>query len=306
MTGEVQGRNGKAGESAETGGAGVFLPARNRLSEAEIRAHLPEGLPPLRIELFEEIDSTNSHAKRLLREAEQKEAGGTGAPGHTLIAANTQTAGRGRFARRFFSPPDTGIYMTLVLPFAKSAGDALPMTMASAVSVTELIARHTGRRPGIKWVNDIYLDGRKVCGILTEFWKPQRPGGGGALIVGVGLNTEMPQGGFPEELKEKAGALSGALPGRSQLIAELAARLIGWSGRLSSPELIEAYRENSLILGREISWKERNHVLFGRAVEISETGALLVETEEGVKTLCSGEVSVRFLETEENRGTNAD
>ena len=141
--------------------------------------------------LFSVADSTNDTALGLLKE---------GCPHLTAVAANSQRAGRGRVGRKFFSPPGTGIYMSVVIRGIESYPDLLTLTPAAAVAAARAIKDVFGIEVKIKWVNDLYLDGKKVCGILTQ---SLTAAGGGILgaVVGIGINVT---GEMPEELQIKA------------------------------------------------------------------------------------------------------
>ena len=144
------------------GGAEPGIPAGagyRRALGAGVALFLPEEYRTARSRSLPTVDSTNSAAKRLA-------AGG--APHRTLVLAEKQTAGRGRRGRSFYSPAETGLSMSVLLRPNSTLQDALPVTAAAAVAVCRAAEALTGRRPGIKWVNDLFLDGRKISGILTE------------------------------------------------------------------------------------------------------------------------------------------
>lgn len=152
------------------------------------------------IETYDCVTSTNDIVKEKAK---------AGAPAGTVVLASTQTAGRGRMGRRFASPMGSGLYMSVLLRPSGSAADALTITTRAAVAVAKVIEKHTHRPAAIKWVNDVYQNGKKVCGILTE----GQIGEGGGMeyaVLGIGINLRAPDGGFPAELRDIAGAIFGA------------------------------------------------------------------------------------------------
>ncbi|MBQ2999141.1 MAG: biotin--[Clostridia bacterium] len=237
---------------------------------------------PLSLTLFSEIDSTNSEAKRTA-------LGGGQAP--ALFLAEAQTAGRGRMGRSFFSPKDTGIYLSLLLKTDASLSDPITATTASAVAVRRAILAVTGISTGIKWVNDLYFRGKKVCGILAEsfFLGDER-----YLIVGVGVNLSTAV--FPEELSSVAGSLlSEPTDLRDALAAEIALRLYRMLTQTEPNGFLEDYRANSIVLGKPITYIQNGIFHEGIAEQIDEDGHLLVRHSDGTHALlASGEISLRI------------
>lgn len=233
------------------------------------------------VRIYEETDSTNSEAKRYA-------VSGGRAP--ALFLADRQTAGRGRLGRSFYSPEGTGLYMSLLLPAKAELTDTVLMTSAAAVAVRRAILSVTGIDTGIKWVNDLYLDGRKVCGILCELLGTEK-----MIIVGVGIN--LSDGGFPEDIAHIAGSLGitdpdGAL--RDTLAARCVKELTSVWETLGDGDLIDEYKKHSTILGNEVIYTENGVSRSGLAVDIDSRGRLIIEDAEGInRVLASGEISVR-------------
>ena len=151
----------------------------------------------LDIEVYKEVTSTNTMLK---------ERGSQGAKEGQVIIANMQTAGRGRIGRTFHSPSDTGIYMSILLrPTDLIPQDAVKITTLAAVCACEAIENVSGKSAAIKWVNDIFMDGLKVCGILTEAAMSLESGNLDYVVLGIGLNAYEPEGGFPEESYNQSG-----------------------------------------------------------------------------------------------------
>lgn len=232
---------------------------------------------PADILLYDSIDSTNNEAKRRFDPDS----------GIRLYAAAHQTAGRGRRGHSFYSPKDTGLYMTLSLPCSIAAASIQKITCAAAVAVCDAITALSDQRPRIKWVNDIYVNGKKAAGILTELItdSENQPR---AVIIGVGLNlcTEN----FPDEFADQAGNL-GEID-RNALCGTIARNLTDFYQHLDDNSLSEKYRQLSLCIGRTVRYTKNGIDHTATAVDIDEDGGLIVE-ENGVRTtLNSGEISV--------------
>ena len=266
----------------------VFSPDNDVVSEEGIRAALPGGAPDdLDIRVHDEVDSTNNEAKRLLSD---------GLRGPALVVASRQSAGRGRRGRAF-SSPEGGAYLTLVLPGGTAAADATFVTMAAAVAVARAIRSCSACEPRIKWVNDVFVDGRKVCGILTEGTTDLETGTIDNVIVGIGVNTTASD--LPVELEDIATGIA-LNPGcdRNGLVAAIVAELLtldplGPDADLEA--LVEEYRASSLVIGEHLEYEERGIIFYGRAVDIDETGGLVIEREDGKSvTLHGGEVTLRL------------
>lgn len=220
--------------------------------------------------ILEETGSTN----RVLRE----KASLGPVPDGLRVIARKQTAGRGRLGRDFFSPSGTGLYMSVFFE-ARDAGDALRYTLISACAVC-LALEEQGLKPGIKWVNDIYLGSKKLCGILCE----KAPGG---VVCGIGLNLKTPEGGFPEELRDIACALDNGTEALS-----LADRILYHFLLLRQDDarVLSVYRERMFLTGRSVTLPDGEQVT---VLGVSDRGGLLVTGESGrQKELISGEVTL--------------
>jgi len=259
------------------------------LSGESITPYLAENLKHLNLEVHKSVTSTNT----LL-----KEAAAGGASEGTVLIAEEQTGGRGRMGRNFYSPAKTGIYMSILLRPKLTADDALFITTSAAVAVARAIEKTTGYDAKIKWVNDIYCNGKKVCGILTEAGVDFEGGGLEYCIVGIGLNVARPLDDFPAELKDIAagifetGKYSSEL--RSKLIAEILNQFWNYYSEFSEKAFLEEYRKRSLLIGREIHVVTGDKLLNATAMDIDENARLIVKLPDGeIKALSSGEVSVR-------------
>jgi BirA family biotin operon repressor/biotin-[acetyl-CoA-carboxylase] ligase len=252
------------------------------LSAVGIADAIEHRVKGLSVYLHRTIDSTNDEAKRLIA---------AGKKGTALIVAEGQTAGRGRRGRQFFSPELTGIYMTFSFPTNMPLGNAVGITTAVAVAVHLAIADLTGIETDIKWVNDIYLGGKKICGILTEAISDFESGCAQHIIIGIGLNYHTTD--FPHELQEIAASLSPVGVNRNRMVARIVDRLLDiLDGKV---DYLEVYRAHSMVLGKDIVYERDGVKTEARALWIDEDGGLIVEhTDGGRATLTSGEISLRL------------
>lgn len=259
------------------------------LSEAGIRKYLHSEL---KLSVYPTVSSTNTLLKA---EAEQ------GAPEGTVIVAAEQTAGRGRMGRSFYSPSGTGIYMSILLRPKIPAADAGLITAGAAVAVADAIDALSGRNTQIKWVNDVYLDGHKVCGILTEGSIDFENGFLSHAIVGIGINTVPPEGDFPADIREIAGAAFGEdAPSdlRCRLTAEVLDRFLAYYADLKNVPFYDAYRRRSVVLGRQVRLiSPGREPEEAEVLDIDRNFALVVRDAYGqLRTVNSGEVSIRPVE----------
>lgn len=262
------------------------------LTEAALcRLLSPATRRRVHVQIFPETDSTNLRAKA---------AAADGAPEGTLIVALSQTAGRGRQGRSFFSPQNTGLYLSLVLRPALAPAEALRITTAAAVAVCRALENEFSLRPGIKWVNDIFLNEKKVCGILTE----AALGQSGTLdfaILGIGLNIYAPHGGFPPELSRIAGSI---LPqdtqnGRARLLSAILEEFFPLYDAIGNGAPMAEYRRRCFLIGQTVDvypGTPDSDVPPQRAavLDVDDECRLLVSYPDGrSETLSSGEVRVR-------------
>ena len=248
--------------------------------------------PPFRVHFYDETESTNVLAKQ---------AAIAGAGHFYIILADHQTGGRGRYGKKFFSPPGCGIYMSFVLRPTEVWLKETPtlVTPFAAVAVCEAIETVCGKKPKIKWVNDIFLDGKKICGISNEAGTDFVSGEISWIVTGIGVNFRTPEGGFPDEICEIAGAIFGkkrAGVTRNRLAAEIIKNM----SKLQDPvDFLEKYRARMMFLGEKIKiHNTANAYEFttATALDIDDTGRLVVQRENGeIFSLSSGEVSVRSI-----------
>ncbi len=235
---------------------------------------------PLNIFCLKTVDSTNNEAKRLL----------AGGETYFLVTAESQTQGRGRMGRGFYSPSRTGAYFTLAMSGERSYADAVKLTSLAAVAVCRAVENLTDARPMIKWVNDVYVDGRKICGILTEAAADVESGTASNVIIGIGVNISTEN--FPEDAKI-AGSLNADVS-RKALVGAVAAELTDMLGGADGAAYMDYYRSHSLVLGKEVEFTRGGVKREGVAVSVDDDGALTVETDDGPVKLASGEISLKL------------
>ena len=240
--------------------------------------------------VYDTLDSTNSEAKRQLPELL---GGGFLAP--RILVAREQTAGRGRLGRSFYSPKKKGIYMSFLYFHERPIKDTVTVTVSSAVAVAKAIERISGKDMRIKWVNDIYDDSGKVCGILTE---AVPFGSFTAVIIGVGINVGKSE--FPEELRAIASSVEELEGKENELIAAIAEGLAEQADT-GDGGFIEEYRKRFMLEGAHVDLlRAGERVSSGKVLGVNDDGALIFlpdgESEEII--ISSGEVSVRNYEKE--------
>ena len=242
--------------------------------EEVIRQALGSRWENIPLRMLDETDSTN------LRLKEEYRAGQLTPP--FLLTADSQTAGRGRLGRSFLSPPGTGLYMSL-LASPPTGTDCGLITMLAAVAVCRAIEEMTALQPKIKWVNDLFLRGKKVCGILAE-------GLGGPVIIGIGVNLRTPPGGFPPEAGP-AGALDADVEAPA-LAGRIARYILDGLEKPGDPAILNAYRQRMPLVGRHIRYTQNGQEKSARVTGVAPDGGLMIEDDTGPHTLRTGEVTI--------------
>lgn len=246
--------------------------------ELEIKKHLKSDVEVI---CLESVDSTNTYAKNLIK---------GGKKNAFLVAAKMQTLGRGRQGKSFYSPADTGIYMSLGVQVDESFQNIVTSTTAASVAVCRAIEELTDIKPQIKWVNDIYAGGKKVCGILTECISDARLGSVKGLVIGVGINVETYD--FPSDLTNASQL--GAGVDKALLIARITDNLFALMNSEYS-EFIDYYKAHSFVIGKKINCIECGKSTPATAVDIDNEGGLVVRLENGeLTTLRTGEITIRL------------
>ena len=259
------------------------------LSPQGIQKYLEAPCADLRIQVVPRADSTNALVREKANAGEKE--------GFTLIA-NEQTAGRGRMGRSFYSPEGTGAYLSLLLrPDRCPAGQAVRITTTAAAAMCQAIESVCGEKPGIKWVNDIFVRGRKVCGILTEGSFGLESGLLEYAVLGVGINVYEPEGGFPAPLADVAGALLDhrADDFKNRLVAAFLNRLMAFYRSGDPAAALEAYRHYSLVVGREVTVHAASGDRRALVLGIDDECHLDLRYDDGTEAnLSCGEISVRL------------
>jgi BirA family transcriptional regulator, biotin operon repressor / biotin---[acetyl-CoA-carboxylase] ligase len=238
---------------------------------------------------LEEVDSTNNYAKSIAERV----------PDGTVVISDRQNAGKGRMGRFWDSASGKGIWMSVVLKPELRMTEAIMMTHMAGAAVCDGLCR-AGFDAKVKWPNDIVINGRKVCGILAEMvGEPDRLK---YVVIGIGVNVNHLLADFPEELQEKAISLliaSNQPVDRNMILSGILERLDHYYGCIlqnRSNEILEFCKQRSATLQQDVKILDRDNMIVGKAVDISDRGGLLVEDMNGQRVeIISGEVSVRGL-----------
>ncbi len=252
---------------------------KERTEEKIIRKYLSDYAEDVKIETVDIIDSTNDEMKRRAEKGEEE---------ISLLIAEEQTRGRGTKGRSFFSPDGTGIYMSFLLRPTYAPQDCTFLTTMTAVSCAKAVEKVTGIKLQIKWVNDLYLKGKKVGGILSQAHLSKNCKDIEWAIVGIGINLSEPDGGFPGELKEIATAL-GKQDGeiKNRLISEIVNEFILYYRNLVKKEFIQEYSERLLGLNEEITVKEGEEEYKGTVIGIDDMCRLKIRLSDGSEKILS-------------------
>ena len=256
------------------------------ISSAGISPHLSDKNLVDNIFVYPNLDSTNITAKEMAV---------AGAEHGTIVIADSQNAGKGRYNRPFFSPPHSGLYMSFVLkPEKLPFNTPTLVTALAAVVVCEAIEAISDKVAQIKWVNDIFIDGRKVCGISAEAVSDFESGSTQWIVVGIGINFRTKQTDFPAEIRE---IVTSVFPDgkpattRNHLAAEVANRLTNCEYEQS--ELLDHYRRRLFMLGQRVL-VAASEPYEAVALDIDEIGRLIIRKDDGeIVSLNSGEISAK-------------
>ncbi len=256
------------------------------LSPQGICKYLKPAYRSMELTVLSATTSTNT----LLREKADR-----GYPEGYTVISNAQTEGRGRYGRSFYSPEGTGLYMSILL---RPARYTARLTALAAVAMCGAIEAVSGESAGIKWVNDIFVRGKKVCGILTEGAFGLESGTLEYAVLGAGVNIYPPKDGFPGELKDIAGTVfdSARNDGKNRLAGEFLNRFLDCYTASDQTPYIREYRSRSLVVGRPITvfGQSRSAVACG----IDDECRLLVRYDDGeTASLSYGEIGVRLEQT---------
>ena len=244
--------------------------------------------------ILDTVDSTNNEAKRLVASAASLED----IPFGTVIIAENQSAGKGRRGRSFYSPVANSVYMSFILKPTATIENSLLITIAAGVAVCRAIEATCDdtQRPEIKWVNDIFVNKKKICGILTEAISDIESGEIESLVLGIGVNINIPEEDFPKELRDIAGSVKIAPGKRNQFAATLSSEVFSiYYAMAEGKEIIPEYRARSMMEGREIIVVKGKNEEKATALSVSDNGGLSVEYPDGRREILrSGEVSIKI------------
>ncbi len=245
------------------------------------------NFPFIDIEYHTFLPSTNSYLKEI---ANNRKEG-------LIIIADGQTAGKGRFNRTFFSPDNSGIYMSILLKPKNKGFNSTFITTAAAVAVAKACEELSGKEAQIKWVNDVLINNKKVCGILTEGCINPKSGIPEYVILGIGINAFTPKNGFDAEIKDIAGSVfcENSLSLKSMLTAKVINYFFEYYLNLEEKRFLTEYKNKSVITGKDVLVYKNNSVVSAKAISIDDEFRLLVEYENGSREfLSSGEVSIKL------------
>ena len=269
----------------------IFSGNNNKLSLEGVEGLLNKKLGDFRVVYKKETESTN---KDLLELADKGE--------RNLIVeiAEKQTSGRGRIGRKFESP-EGGIYFSILLDLKGIEISKITiLTPMAAVAVARSIEKLTNKKVGIKWVNDIFLKDKKICGILTQASLDLETNTIGSCVVGIGIDYKLDIERLPENLKDIVGTIfnKNEVPSvtQNELVANILNELVSMYRNLDDKEFLKEYISHSIVLGKNIEFMLNNEKLEGKALSIDENAALVVECNNGQTIkLNSGEVSIKLF-----------
>jgi BirA family biotin operon repressor/biotin-[acetyl-CoA-carboxylase] ligase len=264
-----------------------FIGSEKMLSLEKINSFLCTELKNIDINIFDEVTSTNTLLKEQGRNKNE----------WCTYIASSQTGGKGRLGRSFYSPENTGVYFSVLLKPDLEIEKAILITTAAAVAVTRALETLGCQNAQIKWVNDIFVDNRKVCGILTESVINTETKKLQFAVLGVGINLIKPESDFPEEIKNIAGAVfqNETEDLKELFVAEFLNEFYCIYKELQKASFMEEYREKCLCLGKKVTVIQGDAKRKATAISVDENARLEVEYENGEREfLSSGEISIKI------------
>ncbi|EOS77497.1 MAG: biotin--[acetyl-CoA-carboxylase] ligase [Lachnospiraceae bacterium] len=269
------------------------------LSAAYIEQELRTKGVNLKVKVEKKVDSTNNVLKQYIADGEKEDM---------VLLAEEQSAGRGRRGRSFYSPQGTGLYMSLLLHPNATAEEGTMLTTLTAAAAAKAVEKVSGEETLIKWVNDVWMRGKKISGILTEGSASLEEGKLEYVIVGIGINIYEPVGGFPEEIKDAAGAVFTSHIQkenmRNRLASEFIKNFMEYYNMLPSRNYLEEYRNRCFVIGKEVKIVTPDGSVHKAGEGADRTSAtvlgiddachLQVQYKDGtVEFLSSGEISIK-------------
>ena len=268
----------------------VFSGDNNKLSSEGILAYLDKDLGDIKVLYKDRVESTN---KDLL------ELAASGEKDIVVEAASYQSSGRGRIGRKFESP-EGGIYFSILLNMRGVDFNRITIiTPMAAVAVARAVEKLTKKSVGIKWVNDVFIDGKKICGILTQASIDIETNSINSAVVGIGIDFQLKDKDIPSELKDIIGTIyredETPLISQNELLANVVNELVYMYKDLTNKAFLREYISHSIVLGKEISFDLNNNHMEGVAIDIDDNAALIVRLQNGEEIkLNSGEVSIKI------------
>lgn len=258
------------------------------MTENEILKYL--NIQNISLNVFSSVDSTNNVLRAMAEEGKEEK---------TVVVANHQTAGKGRKGRSFYSPSDSGLYMSVLLRPQMQPEDSFLITTAAAVAVSRAIENVCKVKTYIKWVNDIYIDDRKVCGILTEAATDPKSGKLKYVILGIGVNLYQPECGFPSDICSVASSVIKDKRDTEDLRGELAAEILNQFfsiyANLSDNKIFAEYKDKLFLIGKRVRVFSNMNEYVAEVIDIDKDYRLCVKKENGeIVKLDSGEVSTKM------------
>lgn len=264
-----------------------------KISAVGIKKYLKSDVD---LRVFDTIDSTNVYAREKLSSGEITK--------NTVILSESMSAGIGRLGRKFFSPKNTGMYVTFALPLpVETIVNPGRLTTSTAVAVSKMVKEVFDIDLQFKWVNDLLYNNKKVGGILTEAITDFESQQFSSLAVGIGMNLATPDGGFPEEISQKAGALTDEMTvSRNEVVGSLINYFFDMYQDYQDGRYIPQYRKKVVGVGQSVELKRGQMNLTGIIREIDNDGCLVLDTKQGIERINSGEITKLLLPNNEYRG----
>ncbi|MCZ9871348.1 biotin--[acetyl-CoA-carboxylase] ligase [Brachyspira hyodysenteriae] len=259
------------------------------LSSKIIKDNMPKYRDKFSFVIYKTVESTNIVARGMAM---------NGADSGTVVIAEEQTSGYGRNGKSFFSPYGTGIYMSIILNLKKEKKifNSSFITTAAAMAVSKSIEEISNENTQIKWVNDVFINDKKVCGILTEGAFSFEDGKLDYAVIGIGINVNFPKNGFPEEINNIAVSINKIQNNRdirNILIAKILERMYEYY--FNNVAFYEEYRKRSFLIGRKVLLNIDNEEHIVKVLDIDKTFALVAEFQDGkVDRIISGSINNRL------------
>ncbi len=266
------------------------------LTVQAILPHVKQEYKHIEIIMLDSVSSTNTYAKQMAEK---------GAVHGSVVIANEQTQGKGRLGRKFSSPKGSGLYMSVILKENLNVQNTQSITCAAAVATCRAIKKiDSAQDVQIKWVNDLYKNGKKFCGILCEAQTDLQTGGISDIVVGIGVNVKVPNEGFDEEIKHIATAAfdKNSVVTRAHLAANILNELLYICDNLPNSAFMQEYKKLNLVPGKNIIIMQSGKEEEGIAQSITDEGHLKVITNSGEeKTLTFGEVKIILQDAKQSK-----